>query len=493
MKYGMYIFMVSVLIMGQATDAEAGGTLVSIEAMESGANELGQVPGVFRFTRSSSNGTLVINATVGGTAVTDDFSFSDGGTLIVFNTVTLGDGVSMRDIIVTPNLDNLVEGQERFDITLQSGSGYAINGPATASVFVEDDPPIVTMEAIDDSAAEAGQDPMVFRFSRTGGNVAQVLEVNVEIEDSSTADLLGGAFDLTGDDGGTLPVFGTFSITAGLESRDLAYTPNLDNLVEPTEQLDLSLNPGSYVVGTPSSGSGTLTDDPPVVSVSVVEEVAAEAGPPGILSFDRSGGNTGQALMVNAMYSPSSTVTIGTDFTTNDGGTLQVFETVTINAGQMSREIEFTAVLDSNEEGEETLIVDLLGGNYLLGVPGSATLIFTDDRMFSDGFEAVQARFKSCSVSEKGSPPTRKFYSIGAQTLDVENALVWLRCGPAQEYDWLKDTCTGPLHAFRAPQTWVLAQFNAGLLGNNEGIGQWRLASESETATAGFSGSCFVR
>ncbi len=476
------------------TLALGGGNEVNVTTLAppSPTSELGRVPGTFEFTRASSAGSLTINVTIGGTASNNDFSFDDGGTLIAFGTVTFNNGQTSRTITLTPNLDNLVEGQEQFDVTIAAGSGYTIGSNSSASITVEDDPPVVTLEATDASADEAGQDPMVFRFSRTGGNIGQNLTVNVTIDPSTTANLSGGDSDLSGDDGGSLAVFQTVTIFGNNPSRDVAFTPVLDNRVEPVEQLDLSLAAGNYNVGTQNSGSATLADDPPVVSISVVQPEAAEGGPAGVLSLDRTGGNVNQGLTVNAMISATSTVA-DSDFTVDDGGTLQAFGTVNIPSGQASRELSFTAILDDLTEGEETLILELQDGSYVQGSPAEGTLLFVDDRLFVDGFEIAVGGLKSCSLTDSTKLSPLAFDVVGSQALQLSRNLIWLRCSPLQHYDWLGDLCGGASGSLTFAAEDVLADFNAGLLGDHAGVSSWRLATESEKAEAGFTGTCFVR
>ncbi len=86
----------------------AGGNVVTVAAIDANADEQGQQPAVIRFSRTNTSGGLTVNASVGGTTDNADFNFSDGGTLIVFNTVTFGNGVSTIDITLEPQLDNLL-------------------------------------------------------------------------------------------------------------------------------------------------------------------------------------------------------------------------------------------------------------------------------------------------------------------------------------------------------------------------------------------------
>ena len=366
------------------------------------------------------------------------------------------------------------------------------NGKADPEGAVVTGGAVVTLEVIDDMADEAGQDVMVFRFSRSGGNVNQILDVNVTIEPTSTASLTGGDFDLSGDDGGSLAATQRVRFQAGDAARDLTFTPVLDNRVEPTERLDLSLAPGGYNIGSPSSGSATLADDPPVLNITVVQPEAAEGGAAGILAVGRTGGNVSQALTANASISAASTVN-GSDFTVDDGGALQAFGTVNIPAGQAARELAFIAVDDGLVEGEEILILELQAGSYVQGSPASGTLIFIDGPLFADGFETPVAGLRDCSLDERTDLSPLAFDVDGGQVYDYVRGLIWLRCAPNQRFNRLDGRCTGPARAFERDPSAMLAEFNAGRLGDNGGVSTWRFASRAEKAEAGFDGACLVR
>ncbi len=378
-------------------------------------------------------------------------------------------------------------------MTLEPGSGYAVGASSSATVFLADDPPVVSLDVIDNAADEAGQDPMVFRFSRTGGNLSQTLTLQAEIDNTSTISFTGGGVDVSGSDGGTLVVFDRFDIPAGQSSHDLTYTPLLDNVVEPTEQVDISLLSGGYVIGTPNTASATLEDDPPVVSVTVVEPLARESGPPGILRFNRTGGNPGQTLEVNARFNDSMTATIGSDFSTNDGGTLQVFDLVRIFAGELSREIEFSAIQDNIVEEDETLIVDILSGNYVVGAPASGTIILSKDQLFADSFERPEVEPKSCTLVQTGALDAGAFERVGFQALDRQTGTIWLVCEPAQQFDWDSDVCVGTQPVTATDHQAMVDLFNAGLLGENGNISSWRLATKAEKVATGAKGTCLVR
>jgi hypothetical protein len=129
------------------------------------------------------------------------------------------------------------------------------------------------------------------------------------------------------------------------------------------------------VVGTPSSATITIADDPPVVTVTATDADAAEAGlDPGTLTFTRTGGNLAVAL--NVFYTKAGTATNGFDYSGLGGAT----SLVVIPAGQPSGNVTVTPLADNLVEAPETLIVTLApSSGYLIGSPDTATVTIADD------------------------------------------------------------------------------------------------------------------
>ena len=92
--------------------------------------------------------------------------------------VTIPANQTTATLTINPLPDNRVEGSETVVLTIQPRAAYTIGTPSSATLTIADDPPIVTVTATDENAAEAGQDPGVFTFTRTGGNLAAALTVS---------------------------------------------------------------------------------------------------------------------------------------------------------------------------------------------------------------------------------------------------------------------------------------------------------------------------
>ena len=104
------------------------------------------------------------------------------------------------------------------------------------------------MTAQDGSAVEAGADPGVFRFARTGPTVAPL----------TIPFTLGGTATPDADYANTI---GTqITIPLGQPFLDVQFTPTADGQVEGPETVIVTLLSGTYVIGSPNTATVTITD-----------------------------------------------------------------------------------------------------------------------------------------------------------------------------------------------------------------------------------------
>jgi hypothetical protein len=112
--------------------------------------------------------------------------------------------------------------------------------------------PTVTITAIDPNAAEAGQDPGTFRFTRSGSTVG-ALTVNYTIAT--------GPGQATANDY-TPALTGSVTIPSGQSFVDVTITPVVDHIIEGNETVTLTLfDSGSYDVGVAKTATVTIVDD----------------------------------------------------------------------------------------------------------------------------------------------------------------------------------------------------------------------------------------
>jgi hypothetical protein len=333
---------------------------VTIQAADPDAHEAGP-----------QTATYVVGRT-GGTAAPLVVFLEDSGTASRFDyetlplNVTIPAGASSVAIALVPRADNLVEGPEELTLTIQPRLEYVVGSPAAATATIGDDPPVLSVVASDGDASEAGLDPGAFVVTRVGGDVASALTADIAL--SGTA--------VNTDDYAFIG--GSPVIPAGQTSVVVGVTPLPDNLVEAPETVVLTLSPsggGTYVVGSPSSATVTIADDPPVVTVVATDPDAAEAGlDRGTFTFTRSGGNPAAAL--NVLYTKAGTATNGFDYSGLGGAT----SLVVIPANQPSGNVTVIPLADNLVEGPETLIVTLApSAAYVIGTPATATVTMADD------------------------------------------------------------------------------------------------------------------
>lgn len=339
--------------------------VVTIAATDAQASEATLDAAVLTVTRAAADLSQPLNVHVARTGAVNALGQIDallsnvvGGSIIVIPA-----GAASASVTVTPVRDNVLEGTEELTLTLLASPAYAPGTPDSATVSVADDPAIVTIAATDPSAAEAGRDPGVFTLFRTGGDPSAALTVHCSFAGSTATN--SGDFDFV-----SCP-----SIPANQTSTTLTVRPRPDNAVEGDETVIVTVTAsaiGSYAIGSPSSASLTIADDPALVTLSVPDASAGEAGPDsGTFVIARSGGNVSQALLVT--LERGGTATRGVDY-----GALPA--SITIAANALSSTIVITPTDDALVEPVET--VDLAvrpSQSYIAVSPGSGTISIVDD------------------------------------------------------------------------------------------------------------------
>lgn len=346
------------------TIADDDLAVVTVTAAD--ASELGPTTGAFTFMRTGDTGTsLTLICLQGGTASGGSDYSSIGSTNFP---VTIPAGESSVVVTITPLADNQLEGDETIVVSINPSLSYVLGTPSAATVTIADDPPVVSMSATDALAAEAGPDVGVFTFTRTGGNLAA--DLTVVFSRSGTASLS----DFAG-------IGVTVTIPANQTSATETITPLGDNIVEGDETVLLAIvssgSPSStYVIGTPSTGTVTIADDPAIITVtSVTDPSASEAGPdPGVFTFTRSGGDLTTSLLI--LVQPSGSATNGTDYASVGGSNFFV----TIPANQTTATLIINPLPDNRVEPPENAVMTIQPRTaYTIGTPASATVTIADD------------------------------------------------------------------------------------------------------------------
>ncbi|MEZ5417241.1 MAG: Calx-beta domain-containing protein [Vicinamibacterales bacterium] len=223
--------------------------IVEMVTLDADAAEAGLDPGAAQVRRSGGNVAAALNVLFvkSGTATNGfDYQSLGGGVSLV----TIPAGQATATVTVTPVADNVVEPAETVILTLTANAAYAIGAADSVTVTITDDPPVVEVVATDPTASEAGADPGVFTFTRSGGDFARALTVG--FTRSGTASL--------GSDFAT--ILSSVTIPAGQSSVTLTITPVDDGLVEGPETVVVTVNPSVAIVpGASATAAVTILDN----------------------------------------------------------------------------------------------------------------------------------------------------------------------------------------------------------------------------------------
>lgn len=266
-----------------------------------------------------------VNYSLGGTA-TSGTDYTTAGS------ASFSPSQSFTDITVNVVDDSTSEPTETIVFTLNTSSSYTVGSPGSATMnLVDDDPDVVTVTKVNDTAE--GGTAGTFRFTRTG-SLTSGLTVGYTVGGTATS----------GTDFSVPP--GAVVFAAGSATADVTVTPLVDNVVESGgESVSMTASTGTgYSVGSPSSASLTIADDPPVVSLTVIEDTA-EWGRDGLVRFTRTGGDLTHSLVV--AYTAGGTAVGGTDFSTLSG-------TVTFAANAATADVTVIATADATDDPGET-------------------------------------------------------------------------------------------------------------------------------------------
>lgn len=244
--------------------------LVTVAALDSTAGEPNN-NGSFRVSRTGDVSTsLTVNLAMAGDAVRGtDYTLSITGTTFTTNAITIGAGLTYRDIVLTVVDDTEIESTEMASVTVQSGTGYEVGISSSVAIAItDDDSRAVTITATDATASEPSSNG-TFRITRTGPTNTSLI----------VAFALGGTATPNQDytltvDGATL-TSNYVTIAAGQTGVDITVTVINDTTAESAETVIMTLTDGTDV-GT-SATVIIADDDSPRQSV-IAQNVYGVAG-----------------------------------------------------------------------------------------------------------------------------------------------------------------------------------------------------------------------
>jgi large repetitive protein len=276
--------------------------------------------------------------------------------------LTFGPGVATRTFTVRTLVDAAVEGAQTVQVALSAAAGEAILGtPATATVTIVDNPPVVKFAAAAYAVTE-GTATATITVVRTGPSSS-----TVTVDYGVTG---GGTAQQPSDySGGT----GTLTFAPGVMSRTFTIGITNDLATDGSKTVVLELGDASgAVIGTPGTTTLTIHDNEPQVRFAAATYTVAESSPKVTIAVLRSGPPSGQ-ITVGYEVVPGGTATNGADYAVTTG-------TLTFGPGVMSRTFTVDILNDLAPEGVETVIFRLTNPQGAwVGTPSTTTLTIVDN------------------------------------------------------------------------------------------------------------------
>jgi len=343
--------------------------VVSVAATDPVAGEsgTGEGTGEFTFTRvGSTKSEITVAFVLSGTAVEGQDFAPLGGTVV------LPAGASSATLLVSPIDDSVWEEDKTLVLTLQTGAGYTVGSPDTATVVIKnDDPlilPVVTVAAADSTADENGGKG-VFVFRRTE-SIDSDLTVHIEVSGTATPET------------DYVALGNTVNFPAGVGEIIKVVEPINNETVDGDRTVVVTLepDPGYHVASPDSATVSIMDDDVPIVTVWAVDDTASEYGPgAAVFRFGRAGSLVDP---LTVQFSVSGTATAGVDYA-------DIGQSVTFPAGASTVSVVVTPIDDDEVEEEETVTLTIMeGDNYdaRFASPATARILDNDVAVgFGDG------------------------------------------------------------------------------------------------------------
>src|SRR5205823_234133 len=283
-------------------------------------------------------------------SITVDYSTADGTAtapadyVAKSGTVTFpANSTTPQTVTIVVNGDNIDEIDETFTVNLSNPVHATIaNGAGTGTILDNDNPPIVAFSLASSSGAESVS-PANLAVALSAVSAKTVM-VDYAVSGGTAT---GGGVDYT-------LASGTLSFAPGVTNRNITLAVVNDALNELNETAQVTLSsPTNATLGAIATHTYSILDDDPAptVTLSLNGSPMAEAGGAASVTATLSA-PSGQTVTVDLAFSGTATLT--SDYTRS--GT-----SIVIPAGSTTGSITLTAVQDTLDEADETIIVDISG------------------------------------------------------------------------------------------------------------------------------------
>ena len=402
---------------------------VSVFATNGIASEAGPTASAYRFVRTGDLATsLMVYYSLGGTAAPGaDYR-------MVPSRIVIPAELAAVTLTITPVDDAATETEETVQLVIGRHPTYTVATAIPSKIAIQDNDSGLPAVGFTFAASEGPE-------NRTPAQIAVALSTNSPALVSVDYVVTGGSAAGNGVD--YVLAAGTARIVPGTLSESISLPVLNDSLIEPRETVAIALrNPVGATFDAITTHTFTIVDDDEsgTVSVSVVDEDAAEGGPdPGIFRITRGGQNThDQTVFFEVLGGASSP----SDYQPLDGSAMIV-------AGNGSTDIRITPVDDATDETNEAVTI------HLLPTPGvklgnDRATLFIADNDDSSTLPIVNVAAEDSLASEPGSDTGSFIISRDRDTNDalVVQFIVNGTAADGMDYVSLGQTATIPAGSF---------------------------------------------
>ena len=264
-----------------------------------------------------------------------------------------------KTVTVAITDDTAYEGAtaETFTLTLSHETDQRVTYPSpageTATVSIADDErPALTFTVSPTTILENGGTATVTLATTDGAGITAETAIALSLAGTATK---GTDYTISSE---------SLTLTAGQSSVTATITATMDTASDDNETVVVTASSGGTAIGT--AQTVTITETPPMLSIAVDPASIAEAAGTSTVTV-----STGTPFTADQTISLTlgGTATVTSDYTLSD-------TSLTLTAGETSVTATVTAVQDTIDEPDETVIVSASNGGTAIG---SATVTITDD------------------------------------------------------------------------------------------------------------------
>ncbi|WP_047698864.1 putative Ig domain-containing protein [Xanthomonas vasicola] len=314
-------------------------------------------------------------------------------------------GQTTGTITIDPTADTTVEPDETVVISLNTGSGYTVGSPNSATgTILNDDLPVLSINDVSVNEGDAGTTNATFSVSLSAPADAGGVSFDIATADgTATAGADYVASSLTGQ-----------TIPAGSSSATFTVLVNGDTLAEPNETFFVNVSNVTGATVSDGQGLGTIINDDAQPALSI-DDVSVNEGNSGTTTatFTVSlSAASGQTVTVN-YGTADGTATASSDYVARSG-------TLSFAPGVTTQNVAITVNGDTAVEPNETFSVGLSGvSNATIARATGTGTILNDDAVVTISPASLPAATAGSAYSQTltasgGTPGYTFVVSAGA-------------------------------------------------------------------------------